>query len=88
MSVLICTECGEPMTFRPSISNGTFSTLVGYSSPPGHDHDDNCLVRIYRCKNGHSVKVSKRRRCPVCDWAGKEECFCHWGEKVNEWPAE
>jgi len=29
-----------------------------------------------------------KNRCPVegCEWVGKEECFCHTGKKVKEWP--
>lgn len=60
--------------------------MIGYSSPPGHDHDDNCQTCLYTCKNGHKIKLSKRNTCPACDWKGKEECFCHKGKKVDEWP--
>jgi len=65
-------------------------TDVAFSSPPGHDHDNNCETRIYYCPNGHERKVSKRRRCraPGCDWEGSLTCFCHPGEKLDEWPAE
>lgn len=61
-------------------------TLVGYESPEGHEHDDNCLSRVYVCGNGHERKVSKRRSCPACDWKGKTSCSCHPGEKVDTWP--
>ena len=71
----------------------TMRTLVGYSSPPGHDHDDNCLTRAYKCSEGHVFALSKRRRCSAikpdgtrCTWVGKEECFCHPGKKIDEWP--
>ena len=81
-----CPECGEKLSH--SNEEGTWETLVGFMSPPGHDHNDNCLTRIYRCKNWHSITLSKRRRCsnPDCDWVGKDECFCHTGKKVDEWP--
>lgn len=67
---------------------GAMETCIGYLSPPGHDHDDNCLTKVYSCPNGHWLKVSKRRRCPAvgCDWVGKDECFCHPGKKFDEWP--
>ncbi len=78
-----CPDCGEPMSHR-----GTSMTLVGYYSPPGHDHDDNCRTRIYTCPNGHSMGVSRQNSCPVCDWKGKSICFCHPGEKVSHWPEE
>lgn len=74
--------CGMPM-----YTDGGYSeTLVGFSSPPGHDHDDNCRVRIYRCEKNHIKRVSIRRRCHKCDWLGKAECFCHEGSKVDDWP--
>lgn len=79
---LVCNECGQLMT--PSGEIG--KTLVGYSSPPEHDHDDNCECQIYICPSGHRRKISKRRRCPKCEWVGKESCFCHDGLKVDEWP--
>lgn len=62
------------------------TTLLGYTSPRGHDHDDNCVKRTYRCDEGHDVVVSKRNRCHRCDWVGKATCPCHTGDKVNEWP--
>lgn len=63
-------------------------TLVGYYSPPGHNHDDNCLKRLYVCASGHDVQVAIRRRCKAagCAWEGKTMCSCHEGEKVEEWP--
>ena len=81
-----CIECGEELV---ACEDGSCSTLVGYGpSPPGHNHDDNCVKKGYWCKNEHYQIVSKRRICPHpdCDWAGKEECFCHPGKKVDEWP--
>ena len=63
-------------------------TIVGYEIIPEHDHDDNCKVRIYTCKNKHEIKLSIRKRCPNpdCDWIGKDSCFCHDGKKVDKWP--
>lgn len=84
--IMKCEICGEAMS-----SDGTTSTtLVGYQSPLGHDHDDNCLTRCYHCPNGHGKTISLRRRCPnlSCDWVGKEKCFCHPGKKVDRWPGE
>lgn len=67
---------------------GTMTTLVGYFSPLGHNHDDNCRTRLYACENGHRYEISKRNKCPAlgCGWKGKERCFCHKGAKVDEWP--
>lgn len=61
---------------------------MGYISPEGHDHDDNCVRRMYICGNGHQTILSKRNRCPNtdCDWVGEKTCHCHEGEKVDEWP--
>ena len=36
----VCAECGEEMALISECS-----TLVGYASPPGHNHDDNCKKR-------------------------------------------
>ena len=77
-----CPECSSPMRYA-----GTGVTLVGYQSPPGHNHDDNCRVRVYHCiACSFAVAVSKQNTCPACDWRGKTECFCHPGPKVSEWP--
>jgi len=54
--VLKCTECGEEMTG----SEGTSSTYAGYISPPGHNHDNNCVSRLYRCKNGHTRRIFRQ----------------------------
>lgn len=79
-----CRICGEPL----SHDGGESQTLVFYSSPPGHDHDDNCRKRLYRCANGHSFVVSKSNACPACDWVGKKECFCCPSGKQDSWPDE
>jgi len=62
------------------------TTLVGYSSPPGHDHDDNCLKRGYRCEAGHYTVLSVIRSCSKCDWRGKADCFCCPNGKIDVWP--
>jgi hypothetical protein len=63
-------------------------TAVGYYSPAGHNHDDNCRIQGYHCEKGHIWALSRRNRCGVegCDWVGKAECWCHQGVKVDEWP--
>ena len=75
-------ECGAPWVKRSPESK----TLVGYYSPRGHDHDDNCRNRVYVCEAGHRRNISKQNTCPACEWMGKLTCFCHPGEKVKEWP--
>jgi hypothetical protein len=77
MSLGTCPSCGKPLLWDGSESR----TLVGYFSPPGHDHDDNCRKRAYSCANGHYVVESIRRRCPVpgCGWVGAPDCFCNTG---------
>lgn len=84
-----CTEegCLEPLSQQVG---GEFRTLVGYHSPLGHTHDDNCRKRAYICAVGHTTVLSKQNRCPFpgCGWKGKAECFCHPGAKVIEWPEE
>ena len=81
--VVSCPDCGETMRH-----GGTSSTLVGFISPKGHNHDDNCKSRVYMCANGHKHKFSKQNTCPVCDWKGQATCFCHDGAKVENWPDE
>lgn len=87
MSIL-CEKCNEPLFSETDVMGET--TCVGFFSPPGHDHDDNCEKRAASCVNGHRISVSIRRRCPVegCDWVGKLNCsICHPGtQKVDEWP--
>jgi hypothetical protein len=82
MAKLICEKCGENM----SADGGVMTTMVGFVSPPGHNHDDNCRFMRYVCKCGNIKTVSKRNRCPACDWVGRDECFCHDGKKLDEWP--
>lgn len=94
---LVC-ECGQTMKARrlrdefPNLDTKHGASLfetqtcVGYVSPPGHDHDDNCWTREYVCPTGHIMKIGKRRRCPACDWVGKESCGCHDCIKVDEFP--
>ena len=95
---LVCHECGQIMRakrIRDVFKDITgeygdnlyeMQSLLGYRSPPGHQHDDNCWIREYICPNGHSMKIGKRRRCPVCEWVGKESCGCHDCLKVDEFP--
>ncbi len=65
----------------------SMETLVAYYSPAGHDHDDNCRTEIYRCDGcGRNVSFHVRKKCPTCNWKGKEECFCHKGKKIEELP--
>ena len=78
-----CPKCDGKME-----SEGTSTTYVGYCSPPGHNHDDNCRKRLYVCSEcGEKMVISKRNRCPKCDWVGIKDCLCHSGEKVDDWPA-
>jgi len=81
----ICPECGLKM-----LEASTTQTLGGYIEQLGHCHNDNCVVREYTCTEcGAELVVSKRNRCPnpECDWRGRKTCWCHPGEKVDEWPA-
>lgn len=68
----------------------TDSGLVGYSSPAGHSHDDNCLRSQYVCQNNnkHTLVLSVIRKCSnkACDWKGKTKCFCHPFYKLACWP--
>ena len=62
-------------------------TMVGYYSPDGHNHDDNCLKYSFNCWCGTSWVERKRNSCPVCPWEGKLRCevpCCPEGQyKVN-----
>lgn len=68
---LKCSECGAEMSYA-----GSTSTYVSYISPSGHNHDDNCVVEKYICKNGHHLSIPKRKKCPNpnCDWVGTDYC--------------
>ena len=76
-----CKICGEKLSFDSE--RGETTTLLGYSSPEGHNHDDNCIVRLYKCINNHEVRISIINSCG-CGWTGKKECFCSM--KVYQWP--
>lgn len=78
-----CRECNENLF---SLNNCYATTDMFFESPDGHNHDDNCKSRVFECKNGHNITLSKRNTCPICDWKGKKTCFCHDDEKVDEWP--
>ena len=79
---MTCVQCGGPFVSH----SGDITTLVGFSSPPGHRHDDNCLRRVYVCAQGHATRLFLRRSCPACDWQGRPTCFCHVGQQLPAWP--
>lgn len=78
-----CPECSESMEV---LEQGR--TMIGgpIGLPAGHDHDPNCVSRIYACANGHRRKISIVNRCPVCDWVQDRACFCHPDPKLDRWP--
>lgn len=82
--ILHCNECGQPM----SRSNVGVEHTVGYISPDGHNHDDNCTCMTYTCPRGHRLTISIRKRCSTdgCKWTGKKYCDCHDGPKLEAWP--
>ena len=64
-------------------------TLVGYMQDGAHFHNDNCLIRLYKCTKDpkHWRAFSIRRTCPACDWKGRDSCWCHTpSQKVDQWP--
>jgi hypothetical protein len=81
---------GNPVIKCPTCESGkveigpTMTTLVGYSSEPGHNHDNNCRKAEVCCENGHRFIVRYRNRCkyPGCGWQGKETCWCDGGQTV------
>lgn len=81
-----CTDCG--LKLYPG-DKRIMETMVGYISPPDHDHNDNCLIQFYTCPNNHSIYLSVRRVCSnkECSWKGKKYCFCHKGPKLDAWPS-
>jgi|SRR5579859_4199459 len=66
-----CPACG---LICKSYSYGC--TLVGYSSPEGHDHDDNCRSFNFVCECGANFVLTPINKCPTigCAWIGKSEC--------------
>ena len=73
-----CPECGTQV-----YDDGATTTLVGYvnarfSDERGvHNHDDNCIKHYGHCVNRHKLSWRNQNTCPVCEWRGKEQCFCH-----------
>lgn len=80
-----CPQCCAPFI----AASDQCETTVGYFSPDGHEHDDNCLTQAFRCANGHTVRGSIQRSCSTvgCDWKGKRDC-CGYdrGPKWTYWP--
>jgi hypothetical protein len=64
-----CPDCNASWQYREGVS----MTLVGYGSPPGHDHDDNCRHDVFTCINGHRHVMRKINSCH-CGWTGKDVC--------------
>ncbi len=79
-------HCGKPLIFHGL----TGSTMVGYSSPLGHNHDDNCCTRVYVCEDDHRTRIRRINTCEAagCSWRGKKVCFCDSPSTVvvDEWP--
>ncbi len=71
-------KCGKSFV---TMSQGE-STYVGYISPPGHDHDDNCKINHFSCEDGHETSITVQNHCPACDWIGRDDCDCHEGKKI------
>lgn len=74
-------SCGKPFVAQlPGMM-----TLVGYYSPPGHGHDDNCRTMYLFCEDKHATAIVIRNKCATkgCYWVGKATCWCHPGEKVD-----
>lgn len=71
-------------------TKGHCQTLVGFlTREKGHNHDNNCWTRDYRCLMcKHRWRHALRRRCPApdCDWVTKEECFCFEGKALDAFP--
>ena len=75
-----CPVCGGEIS---TVSSSCWVTAVGYSSPQGHHHDDNCRKHEAGCAQGHRFVLAARNSCGVrmpdgsaCTWKGKERCFC------------
>lgn len=83
--MLTCEHCGsEELDYK-----GFMTTLVGYTSDPPHEHDNNCRTAFWDCRACCSeTKRPTIFRCPVegCDWISKRTCFCHEGEKWDPGP--
>ena len=84
---MLCHKCDRQFVKGDKYEEST--TLVGYTSPEGHDHDDNCIIRTYTCPCGYHTQESVRRYCQICDWKGKDHCnVCGTIEKVDQWAIE
>src|SRR5271169_3286198 len=73
---------GSPLEFacpkckKKCVCTDYGSTLVGYYSPPGHDHDDNCKTYYFMCECGNHFKISPINLCSNtdCYWEGQHDC--------------
>jgi len=79
-------QCPEPDCGKEVRLLETFSTLVGYHSPEGHNHDGNCAREYWACEDKHRYVAHPRRSCEKCDWQGVKKCWCHFGEKYEGTP--
>lgn len=79
----LCRECQDPMTLKEACQ-----TLVGYFSPPGHDHDANCTTLTYRCPQGHQETLRIQKGCLAdgCDWKGPN--YCTVCNAANVWDVD
>lgn len=55
-----------PVCNKQCISTGWGRTLIGYYSPPGHNHDDNCRSFYFDCSCGSRFSVRPVEDCSVC----------------------
>ena len=81
-----CRDCGGSYV---TCSDSFVTDGLGYSGPPGHDHDDSCQTRQFVCVNGHRRLLSVQNACSAdgCGWKGRETCWCHGEDlKLPRWP--
>ncbi len=87
-------ECPNCQSHEVEAKDGYNTTLVGFlGGAPGHDHNNNCWKKFYRCRECDTKwEHALRRRCPAedCDFETKETCFCFSqipdGKALFEWP--
>lgn len=73
-----CPECGTQLyKIGSSVTDVNYSRAFFDDERGSHNHDDNCRIYEYHCEKGHRVSERRQNTCPVCDWKGKADCFCH-----------
>lgn len=77
-------DCGEKLDLIVGHEVNGRTTMIGFTSPDGHNHDDNETRYVFECPKGHKSAYSLINKCSECEWRGESENSR--SHKVEEWP--